>query len=200
MWSWGKLEVGWGAAAGLALALLAGAGEVLPLVMLSALCHELGHLAALRLAGVEVERLRLTAFGAEIQADTRYLSYPRELLCTLAGPAVNLALALLLARVAGDYILAGANLLLGVFNLLPVPSLDGGRALHLLVSWLVDPVAADLVCRRVGVCCAALLSAVALFLTLRHQAGLFLLLAAAGVLLPQVRRERSAPRWGHGGR
>ena len=70
MWKSGKLEVGWGFAAMLALALLAGAGEVLPLVGLSALCHELGHLGALRLAGAEVECFRLSAFGAEIQADT----------------------------------------------------------------------------------------------------------------------------------
>ena len=83
MWKSGKLEVGWGFAAMLALALLAGAGEVLPLVGLSALCHELGHLGALRLAGAEVECFRLSAFGAEIQADTRYLPYPKEILCTL---------------------------------------------------------------------------------------------------------------------
>ena len=42
MWSWGKLSVTWGALGLLALALLAGAGEVLPVVFLSALCHELG--------------------------------------------------------------------------------------------------------------------------------------------------------------
>lgn len=186
MWKSGKLEISWGFGVMLALALLAGAGNVLPLVALSALCHELGHLAALGLAGAAVERFRLTAFGAEIQADTRYLSYPREILCTLAGPAVNLFLALVFARAAGDYVLAGANLLLGVFNLLPVPSLDGGRALHLLVSWLADPLTADRFCRRVGVGCALVLTAAALVLTLRHQAGLFFLLAAAGTLLPQV--------------
>ena len=112
MWKSGKLEIGWGFAAMVLLALLAGAGGVLPLVLLSALCHELGHLAALRLAGTEVELLRLTAFGAEIRADTRYLPYPKEILCTLAGPAVNLVLALVFARIAGDYVLAGANLLL----------------------------------------------------------------------------------------
>ena len=47
----------------LALALLAGAGEVLPLVLAASVCHELGHLAALRLAGTRVELFRLTAFG-----------------------------------------------------------------------------------------------------------------------------------------
>lgn len=186
MWKSGKLEIGWGAAAMLTLAVLAGAWEVLPLVGLSALCHELGHLAALALAGAEVERLRLTAFGAEIRADTRRLSYPVEIFCTLAGPVVNLALALIFSRVAGEYVLAGANLLLGAFNLLPVPTLDGGRALHLLVSWWTDPMLADQVCRRVGLGCALLLTAAALVLTLLHRAGLFFLLAALGTLLPQV--------------
>lgn len=186
MWRWGKLEIGWGFPVLAALAMLAGAGEVLPLTLAFALCHELGHLAALKLAGAKVELLRLTAFGAEIRADTRRLSYPRELFCTLAGPGVNLLLALVFARVTGDYVLAGANVLLGAFNLLPVPSLDGGRALHLLASWLADPLAADRLCRRVGLGCAALLTAAALVLTIRHQAGLFLLLAAAGTLLPQL--------------
>ena len=186
MWRSGKFEATWGFGLMLLLALTAGAGSVLPLVGLSALCHELGHLGALRLASAEVERFRLTAFGAEIQADTRYLPYGREILCTLAGPAVNLLLALVLARVSGDYALAGANLLLGVFNLLPIPSLDGGRALYLLASWAADPIAADQVCRTVGMGCSLLLTAAALLLTLWHGAGLFLLLGALGTLLPQL--------------
>lgn len=186
MLRWGKLEAGWGFALLAVLSLLAGAGEVLPLVLFSALCHEAGHLAALRLAGARVERVRLTAFGAEIQADTRRLSYPREILCTLAGPAVNLLLALLFARLMGSYVTAGANLLLGCFNLLPVPALDGGRALYLLVSWLFDPPAADQVCRAVGLGCALVLTGTALVLTVRYHAGLFLLIGAAGTLIPQL--------------
>lgn len=186
MLRWGKLEAGWGFAVLAVLTLLAGAGEVLSVAVLSALCHELGHLSALRLAGARVEKVRLTAFGAEIRADTRRLSYPREIACTLAGPAVNLLLALIFARLAGSYVAAGANLLLGCFNLLPVPALDGGRALHLLVSWLFDPMAADRACRRIGLGCALLLTAAALTLTVRYHGGLFLLLGAAGTLLPQL--------------
>ena len=170
----------------LVLALLAGAGEVLPLVLAASVCHELGHLAALRLAGTRVELFRLTAFGADIRADTRYMPYGRELLCTLAGPAVNLFLAVIFARVAGDYLLAGANLLLGGFNLLPIPSLDGGQALHILVSWAVDPMAADAVCRRVGLACAGVLTVAAALLTAVSGGGIFLLLAALGTLLPQL--------------
>lgn len=186
MWTWGKLEAGWGFGALIVLAVLAGAGPVLPLVLASALGHELGHLAALKAAGAQVIRVRLTAFGAEILADTRRLSYPREILCTLAGPVVNLALAIFFARAVGNFEAAGANLLLGCFNLLPVPALDGGRALHLLVSWLWDPAAADAVCRKAGLGCAGALTGLALVLTVRYHAGLFLLLGTAGTLIPQL--------------
>ena len=194
MWRWGKLEIGWGFPVLAALAMLAGAGEVLPLTLAFALCHELGHLAALKLAGAKVELLRLTAFGAEIRADTRRLSYPREILCTFAGPAVNLLLALVFARWAGNYGAAGANLLLGGFNLLPVPALDGGRALHLTVSWLADPLTADRLCRTVGLMCALLLTGAALALMVFCHGGLFLLLGAAGTLIPQLPSPGHAPR------
>lgn len=183
MWRSNRLTVTGGFWAMLALALLAGAGEVLPLVLLAALCHELGHLAALALAGVRVEHLRLTAFGAELRADTRYLPYGAEILCTLAGPAVNLVLAPLLARLCGDYLLAGANLLLGGFNLLPLANLDGGRALYLLVCWLTDPPFADRLCRWVSFVCSLVLLGAAALVTVRYGAGLLLLSAALGILL-----------------
>lgn len=194
MWSWGNVTVTGGFFALLGLALWAGAGEVLPLVLLAAACHELGHLAALRLAGARVTAARLTAFGAEIQADTRYMPYWRELGCVLAGPAVNLLLAAALARGARAYPLAGANLLLGGFNLLPIPSLDGGAALRLLVSWRRDPMTADAVCRWVGLFCALALTAAAGTLAVTRRTGGFLLLAALGTIfsqLPLVKRKEN---------
>ena len=193
MWKSGKLEIGWGFAAMVLLALLAGAGGVLPLVLLSALCHELGHLAALRLAGTEVELLRLTAFGAEIRADTRYLPYPKEILCTLAGPAVNLILALLVARLCKDYLFAGANAILGVYNLLPVDGLDGGRALFLLLSWCTEPFTALRVSRAVNLIVMALLLGASVLLLYRTGGGLFCLLAAAGMAAAQLSRALRRP-------
>ena len=40
-----------------------GAGEVLPLVGMAALCHEMGHLVALVLFGAAVEGINFTCFG-----------------------------------------------------------------------------------------------------------------------------------------
>ena len=166
----------------LAFSLCIGAGEIIPLVGMAALCHEMGHLVVLRLFGADVEGISFTGFGVEIQADTRRLSYGKDILCTLAGPAVNLVLALVFARVSKDYLRSGANLLQGMFNLLPVSGLDGSRASHLALSWLLDPMRADRICRRVEFCCAALICVVSVCLVLKHHVGLCFLLASVGIL------------------
>ena len=73
-------------------------------------------LVGMRRAGAPVEQLRLTACGAEIRADTRYLPYGREILCTLAGPAVNLAVAVGLGRAGGGHPPAGGQPPFGGFH------------------------------------------------------------------------------------
>lgn len=182
----GKLEIHPGFWLLLILALTAGAGKVLPLVLMVALFHEMAHLGMLRLFGVRVQGARLSFVGAEIRADTRYLPYGKEILCVLAGPFVNIAMALVLARVAEDYLLAGASMLLGVYNLLPLPELDGGRALYLLVSWLLDPMRADAVCRWVGILLAAAFVLLVAVLSVINRTGIFLPVAVLGLLFPQL--------------
>ena len=58
--------------------------------------------------------------------------FSRAAIC-LAGPAASFALTAL-ANPLGAYRLAGASALLGLFNLLPVPPLDGGMALRHLAD------------------------------------------------------------------
>ena len=129
----------------LALALLSAPPELTAAVLLAAALHECGHLLALAMLGAPVEGLRLSAMGAEIDARTERLSYARELAAVLAGPAVNLTCAPVFARLAlrlawdWGWMFAGAHALLGVYNLLPIPPLDGARAFYLLLSWHMGP-------------------------------------------------------------
>ncbi len=113
---------------------------LLPAALCAAAAHELGHLAAVWAAGGRVNRLRLTAAGAELRLEGT-MSYGRELLCALAGPMVNLVLALAASRL-GAVVFAGLNLALGSFNLLPLSALDGGKALGCGVSMMFGPQAA----------------------------------------------------------
>lgn len=100
---------------------------VLPLFVLAAAVHELGHVVVLWLAGGRVQQLRLSAAGAALHCALPQSATKRAAIC-LAGPAASFALTAL-AQPHGWLRLSGASALLGLFNLLPLAPLDGGMAL-----------------------------------------------------------------------
>ena len=64
----------------------------------AAAVHELGHWAVLKVLGVRILGLRISALGAVLAVDRRGLSYGKELAAVLAGPAANLLSTAVLAR------------------------------------------------------------------------------------------------------
>lgn len=146
-------------------------------ILLAALCHELGHYLLLRRLGAQMKTLRITLFGAEMEISNRRLSYGGEFLATAAGPAVNLLLALFLSwlgrRWEGAYLYSGAQLVLGLFNLLPLFPLDGGRLLWLLIAWLREPYTADRFLSRFSCGFSALLVLAGLALWLKEGSPFF---------------------------
>ncbi|MCD8366553.1 MAG: site-2 protease family protein [Clostridiales bacterium] len=112
-------------------------GRLMSAVLLSAALHEGGHLCACRLLGVRVRAVRITFCGAELLLEE--LRRPlQRLAVAAAGPGVNLlcafAAALAFPQQAWAQLFAGASLILGLFNLLPIPPLDGGRILLSLLE------------------------------------------------------------------
>lgn len=91
--------------------------------------HELCHWAAVKALGGQVLWVDLGAVGASMEAALPGTG--RQVLAILAGPAGSLAL----LAAAGEWPrLALCALAQGLFNLLPVRGLDGGRALALVLE------------------------------------------------------------------
>lgn len=110
-----------------AMAFLLLLNDTLPWMLLMAvIVHELGHLLALQCLGVEYAELKLSLSGGLLDApplEARALA-----LTALAGPAASLLWAGFLIRSAP--MAAWLSLAVGIFNLLPIPPLDGGTVLQ----------------------------------------------------------------------
>jgi Zn-dependent protease/CBS domain-containing protein len=117
------------------------------LLYASVFVHELSHAVTARVLGLPVRSVTLHILGGETSIEREAPTPGREFLIAFAGPVVNLVLAglglaarlvLPLPDVAALLVeaLTFANLLVGVFNLLPGLPLDGGRLVRAAV-WKV---------------------------------------------------------------
>jgi Zn-dependent protease len=113
--------------------------------------HELGHSFTARRFGVGVRRILLMPIGGMAEFDSIPRQPGREFLITVAGPAVNFAIAAVLwfamdssAELPGTalpaslaefgWVLLTWNIYMGIFNLVPVFPMDGGRILRALLA------------------------------------------------------------------
>lgn len=113
---------------------------------LAALMHEGGHLLVLQCCHTPPRHIRLSLFDiAIVDRQTYRHTRSQALAITLAGITVNFLSALigwLLWRITSWTwlpVFVTAHLTLGLFNALPVSSLDGGQALCLLLSQRYSP-------------------------------------------------------------
>lgn len=114
-------------------------------LLLSVLLHELGHAVTARRLGIEVRGITLEILGGYTEMERDAPTPRAELAVSLAGPAVSLAVGLVASVVAivlpdGGarqiaLLVAMANVIVTVFNVLPGLPLDGGRALRAAVWW-----------------------------------------------------------------
>ena len=115
------------------------------LLYVSVLIHELSHSLVARSYGLPVRRILLYPLGGFSEIEREPPTPGREFLVSAAGPALSLALAAAGLRpdargpgghhrpVRWSSQLAWANLVVGIFNLLPGLPLDGGRMLRAVI-------------------------------------------------------------------
>lgn len=157
--------------------------DILLLILSAATVHELGHLGALYWFGARIRALRIGVMGAVLEADCQRLSYGKELVVVLAGPAMNLVCAWILSRfMVGCETVVGIHLVLGGFNLLPIRPLDGGRALELFLTWIFDPFAGETITCAISAVTAIFLAILICYLMVATGGSLWLLPTVVGLL------------------
>jgi Zn-dependent protease/CBS domain-containing protein len=166
--------VEWGAAHG-RLGALFGALLVCCLFVCVAL-HELGHSLVAQRLGVSVKEIMLLPIGGVARLTREPKTPLHELLIAVAGPLVNVAIAIVLGAVAliwlgpswfqgGEFFksliappspatllsaLLMGNVALAVFNMIPALPMDGGRVFRALLSFVFQKPRATIIAATVG--------------------------------------------------
>jgi Zn-dependent protease len=184
------------------------------------LLHELGHALVARLFGIPTRDITLYPIGGVARLESTGHRAHEEVAISLAGPAVNLLIVLLLSPVVAALALSGAtigndavlygsggplslaasyltmvwlgNLILMGFNLIPAFPMDGGRVLRAFLSLPLGTLRATEIAAAVGLVLAVLLGIVGL---LQGVPGLVLVavfVTVAGQLELQALRQRES--------
>lgn len=166
-------------------------GLALP-TLFAVFMHECGHLFAMWALDCEPKRVRLIPASVEITRSI-HTRYRNDVVIALMGPAVNIVLFFTLYfnyfAFKNETILYYGliNLLVGLFNLLPVAGLDGGTVLYSIIARKSDPNRAMLTIKIITASIAVSVFILAVTLTLRGEVNLSLYIIAVylflGVLL-----------------
>ncbi len=164
-------------------------GLVFPLAIFSCVVlHELGHAVAAQRFGVPTRDITLLPIGGVARLERMPEKPSEELVVALAGPLVNVVIALLLyaagTRVAfrsedPEMLMHGGmlsrlllvNVFLVLFNLIPAFPMDGGRVLRSLLAMTMDYGKATRIAAGVG----QFLAIVFAYIGLQHNPFLILI-------------------------
>ncbi len=115
--------------------------------LVAVLLHEGGHILMAWLCRVEIGGFTLDVLGARM-ALSGMVSYLQDFLISLGGPLANFVCATMVYGVCGKDVMMGkgymgvffvASVTLGIWNLLPIGTMDGGRMLTACLSAWVNP-------------------------------------------------------------
>ena len=144
------------------------------LLFVCVLLHEFGHAFAARVYGIRTPDITLLPIGGLARLERSPSTPWQEFVIAIAGPLVNVAIALVLWVGLGlpsrwaDFIvfdrpiyslglqLLAVNVTLVLFNLIPAFPMDGGRVLRALLAMRLDHARATMIAGRTGQGIAAL--------------------------------------------
>lgn len=122
------------------ICIIAGIFDSFLYCLFAIIIHETGHIILMCIFGYAPEKIKISLFEISISDRKRQeRSFIQNFLIIFFGPFANFIcfiLFYLLYLIGNDYFLyfAAANFSVGLFNILPVMSLDGGQLLYLILS------------------------------------------------------------------
>lgn len=125
-----RFELSFVAVAAMSLVIILDTTGKVVACFLAAVIHECGHILAMCCCHIKPQCIRLRVFDVAIVASDNRPFVP-DLFITLSGPVLNLVSAFFFYFF--NDMLFVSSVVIGLFNLLPIETFDGGHALLLLL-------------------------------------------------------------------
>lgn len=124
--------------------------QIYAMIMIFAMIHELGHLLAGILLGMKVEKIQVKPFGFSISFKLKPDDYNKKIkkgnilelkkiIVALAGPITNILIVMITVNlnlgIFEEIMVIYTNILIALFNIIPIYPLDGGRILKGLLHF-----------------------------------------------------------------
>lgn len=197
LFAWRSWPVMRSSLSGWALVALAVTLLLLPLqwvigAIFAAAFHEACHAAAVRLCGGRITSIQIGSTGMTMAV--LGLNAGQELLCALAGPVGSSLLLFVASWFPRLAICAGLQ---GLYNLLPIYPLDGGRAVRCAAYLLLPRRVGETVCRWVERGCLVGILLLGVYGSFHLHLGMLPLFGAFWMILHAIRGKIPCKPWGN---
>ena len=136
-------------------------------IMVLCVIHELGHVVMGLIMGLKIEKIEIMPLGLSVSFKINIDDYNKKIrkgnilqfkriAIAAAGPFTNLVMLLIVLntninlKIVSNEILAYANILIMLFNLLPIYPLDGGRILKEIIHIFEGSIKSKIYIRKVS--------------------------------------------------
>ena len=136
-------------------------------IMILCIIHEIGHVLMGIILGLKVDKIEIMPLGLSVSFKINADDYNKKIrkgnilqlkkiAIALAGPLTNLIMLLIVLytninlKIVSNEILAYANILIMLFNLLPIYPLDGGQILKAILQILEGSIKSKIYIRKIS--------------------------------------------------